>query len=155
SVPGDGLGYGLLRYLNPETGPRLAALPVPQIGFNYLGRFGTGPVAEGAVKAWQLAGSAAAGGSVAPELSVQHLLEAGAAVQDAPGGPTVTLTLAWPSDALDESEAERLGRGWLEMLGGLAAHTATPGAGGHTPSDFPLLALDQESVSDLEARIPG
>ena len=40
AVPGDGLGYGLLRYLNPETGPVLAGLPVPQIGFNYLGRFG-------------------------------------------------------------------------------------------------------------------
>ena len=37
AVPGDGQGYGLLRYLNPETGPVLAALAVPQIGFNYLG----------------------------------------------------------------------------------------------------------------------
>ena len=40
AVPGDGLGYGLLRYLNPQTGPALAGLPVPQIAFNYLGRFG-------------------------------------------------------------------------------------------------------------------
>jgi hypothetical protein len=42
AVPGDGLGYGLLRYLNPDTSPVLAALPAPQIGFNYLGRFLTG-----------------------------------------------------------------------------------------------------------------
>ncbi|WP_240724266.1 amino acid adenylation domain-containing protein, partial [Frankia sp. B2] len=39
AVPGDGLGYGLLRYLNPDTRPVLAALPTPQIGFNYMGRF--------------------------------------------------------------------------------------------------------------------
>ena len=40
AVPGDGLGFGLLRYLNPQTGPVLAAAAEPQIGFNYLGRFG-------------------------------------------------------------------------------------------------------------------
>ena len=39
-VPDGGLGYGLLRYLNPETAPALSELASPQIGFNYLGRFG-------------------------------------------------------------------------------------------------------------------
>ncbi|MCZ9336618.1 condensation domain-containing protein, partial [Streptomyces sp. TRM76130] len=34
AVPGDGLGYDLLRHLNPDTGPVLARSPVPQIGFN-------------------------------------------------------------------------------------------------------------------------
>src|SRR6266849_3514874 len=38
-VPGNGLGYGLLRYLNPRTGSQLAGFAAPQIGFNYLGRF--------------------------------------------------------------------------------------------------------------------
>ena len=39
ALPDRGLGYGLLRYLNPQTAATLAALPAPQIGFNYLGRF--------------------------------------------------------------------------------------------------------------------
>jgi len=39
-TPGEGLGYGLLRYLNPATRPVLADLASAQIGFNYLGRFG-------------------------------------------------------------------------------------------------------------------
>ena len=39
---GQGLGYGLLRYLNAETAGELAGLPAPQIGFNYLGRFAGG-----------------------------------------------------------------------------------------------------------------
>ncbi|MGK5643505.1 hypothetical protein ACSNOK_35540, partial [Streptomyces sp. URMC 126] len=34
-----GLGYGLLRHLNPDTAPELAALPSPRLLFNYLGRF--------------------------------------------------------------------------------------------------------------------
>ncbi|HUQ56039.1 non-ribosomal peptide synthetase [Lentzea sp.] len=32
------VGYGQLRYLNPQTAPVLAALPKPQVLFNYLGR---------------------------------------------------------------------------------------------------------------------
>ncbi|MCX5401962.1 non-ribosomal peptide synthetase [Streptomyces sp. NBC_00102] len=32
------LGYGLLRHLNPQTGPLLSARPHPQVLFNYLGR---------------------------------------------------------------------------------------------------------------------
>ena len=39
AIPGRGLGFGLLRYLHPEVGPRLARQPRPQLGFNYLGRF--------------------------------------------------------------------------------------------------------------------
>ena len=42
AVPGKGLGYGLLRYLNAETAATLAAQPAPQLGFNYLGRFAGG-----------------------------------------------------------------------------------------------------------------
>src|SRR6266478_5445472 len=32
AVPGNGLGYGLLRYLNPRTGSQLAGFAAPQIG---------------------------------------------------------------------------------------------------------------------------
>ncbi|MEV6710976.1 amino acid adenylation domain-containing protein [Lentzea sp. NPDC051208] len=32
------VGFGQLRYLNPQTAPVLAALPTPQVLFNYLGR---------------------------------------------------------------------------------------------------------------------
>ena len=39
ALPDNGLGYGLLRYLNGQTAPQLAGLAAPQLGFNYLGRF--------------------------------------------------------------------------------------------------------------------
>ncbi|HEU5160843.1 MAG TPA: condensation domain-containing protein [Streptosporangiaceae bacterium] len=38
AAPQEGLGYGLLRYLNPATAPRLAGLPGPDLWFNYGGR---------------------------------------------------------------------------------------------------------------------
>ncbi|MFH8407405.1 amino acid adenylation domain-containing protein [Streptomyces sp. NPDC018019] len=158
ALPGDGLGYELLRHLNPETGPALAALPAPQIAFNYLGRFTAGAetdAATGGVAPWQMAGESALGGSVDPGMPARHALEAGAVVQDGPDGPALTLTLSWPGGLLDETAAERLGQDWLAMLDGLATHTEGPGAGGHTPSDFPLLTLTQDTVEELEAAVPS
>ncbi|MFG2971361.1 condensation domain-containing protein [Streptomyces sp. NPDC048288] len=152
AVPGDGLGHGLLRHLNPETGPVLEVLPVPQVGFNYLGRFATAGGAEpGLVEPWQTAGDTAVGGAADPGMPVLHALAAGAVVADTVSGPELTLTLSWPAALLDETDVEEVGRAWLGLLNGLAAHTAGPQAGGHTPSDFSLLDLDQDEVDDLEA----
>ncbi|WP_407562708.1 amino acid adenylation domain-containing protein [Streptomyces sp. 184] len=150
AVPGDRLGHGLLRHLNPETAEVLAALPAPQVGFNYLGRFTAAPRA-GRVKAWQPAGETAVGGSAAPDMAVTHALEANPVIRDAPAGPEVTLALAWAGGVLAEADADRLGRTWLDMLAGLAAHTEDPAAGGHTPSDFPLLDLGQDEIDQFEA----
>ncbi|WP_189425233.1 hypothetical protein, partial [Streptomyces griseoviridis] len=124
----------------------LARLPVPQVGFNYLGRFTEGDSSG----AWEPAAEAGPGGAADPEAPVLHLLDAGAVVRDTSGGPELTISLAWPGTLVED--AERLGELWREMLAGLAAHTdADPGAGGHTPSDFPLLALTQDEVEEFEA----
>ncbi|CAM5236918.1 Carrier domain-containing protein OS=Streptomyces fumanus OX=67302 GN=GCM10018772_35720 PE=4 SV=1 [Streptomyces fumanus] len=154
AVPGDGLGHGLLRHLDPESGPALAALPVPQIGFNYLGRFTAGAPA-GATGPWQMAGESAVGGAADPDAPATHALDVGAVVRDTPDGPELTLTLSWPGALLTEDEVTRLGQVWLDLLAGLAAHTTTPGAGGRTPSDFPLAGLGQDTVDELEATVTG
>ncbi|WP_420309215.1 amino acid adenylation domain-containing protein [Streptomyces sp. YS-B37] len=152
TVPGDGLGYGLLRHLNPETASVLEGLPVPQIGFNYLGRFATaGGAGARSAEPWQSAGDTAVGGAADPGMPVPHALDVGAVVADTASGPELTLTLSWPEALLDEADVQELGLAWLGLLNGLAAHTADPSAGGHTPSDFSLLDLDQDEVDDLEA----
>ncbi|MEU2794794.1 amino acid adenylation domain-containing protein [Streptomyces sp. NPDC007100] len=148
AVPGDGLGYGLLRHLNPGAGAVLAQLPSSQIGFNYLGRF-TVTAHTGPAEAWQPAGASAVAGSAGPDMPVLHALEAGAVIRDTPDGPVVTLSLSWPDRLLSEADAGQLGELWLGMLAGLAAHTEDPAAGGRTPSDFPLLSLTQDEVDDL------
>ncbi|MFD7663922.1 amino acid adenylation domain-containing protein [Streptomyces sp. NPDC059788] len=150
AVPGDGLGHGLLRHLNPDTGPVLAALPAPQIAFNYLGRFPAG-APTGTAGPWEAAGGTALGGSDDPDMPAPHTLEAGAVIRDTPDGPELTLTVGGPAGVLDDAAVARLGHLWQELLGGLAAHTAAPEAGGHTPSDFPLLDLGQDEVEEFEA----
>ncbi|MFC6022917.1 condensation domain-containing protein, partial [Plantactinospora solaniradicis] len=88
AVPGDGLGYGLLRYLNPDTAAQLAALPSAQIGFNYLGRFGSRE------QAWQLAGESGLGEGTDDRSPALHAVEAEGVVHDLPDGPQLTLSLA-------------------------------------------------------------
>ncbi|WP_275413248.1 condensation domain-containing protein, partial [Rugosimonospora africana] len=48
-IPDNGVGYGLLRYLNPDTAQVLADFPTPQIGFNYLGRVNVAGVEDWAM----------------------------------------------------------------------------------------------------------
>lgn len=38
AIPGDGIDYGLLRYLRTDSADQLAGLPQPQLLLNYLGR---------------------------------------------------------------------------------------------------------------------
>ena len=79
AVPGKGLGYGLLRYLNDATAAELAGAAAPQLGFNYLGRFAAG--ADGAD--WAPADldernrqdDAARRGGGDPALPLAHLIE--------------------------------------------------------------------------------
>jgi nonribosomal peptide synthetase CepB len=151
AIPGDGLGHGLLRYLNPATGPVLAGLPVPQIGFNYLGRHtaagGSARDGAGGPDYWQPV-PVGSGGSGLP---AAHVIEAISVARDRPGGPELTLTLAWPAGLLSEQEAGELAAGWLQMITGLAGHAARPAAGGHTPSDFPLAGISQDDIEELES----
>jgi nonribosomal peptide synthetase CepB len=155
-VPADGLGYGLLRYLNPDTAPALATLPVPQIGFNYLGRFADASGSHEMLNGdgpgdWQPADDMALTGNVDTAMPAAHVLEAGGLVWERSGGPEMNLSLAWPAEVIDQSAARELVEGWLAMLQGLAAHVAEPGAGGHTPSDFPLAPVTQSEIEEFEA----
>ncbi|KOT80723.1 hypothetical protein ADK70_27245, partial [Streptomyces rimosus subsp. pseudoverticillatus] len=54
---------------------------------------------------------------------------------------------------LDENAARALCQDWAALLTGLVAYAERPGAGGHVPSDFPLVALSQRQIEQLEAGI--
>ncbi len=147
AIPGRGLGYGLLRYLNPDTAPCLASRSQPQLGFNYLGRFATSIDGD-----WSMAADepALTGGAdaMAP---LAHLLEVNAHTVDGPAGPRLIATWTWASSYLDESEVVLLAEGWQRSLESLDRHVQQVGAGGHTPSDFPLVNLSQAQLERLES----
>ncbi|MQA26813.1 MAG: amino acid adenylation domain-containing protein, partial [Micromonosporaceae bacterium] len=146
AVPGDGIGHGQLRYLNPETAAELAGLPRPQISFNYLGRFAAADAGD-----WQPVSDTALGGSTDSRIAMTHALNAGCEVRDLPDGSELTVTLTAPAGLFDDATLDKLASGWVAMLTGVAAASG----GGHTPSDFPLVAIGQDDVEELEAAAPG
>jgi len=145
-VPDNGIGYGLLRHLNPATAEELADLPRPQIAFNYLGR-----VAPGGEEDWALAPEEPPSGED-PRLPMAHVLEINAVTRDLPGGPELTATWSWPDGVLPEDQVRALAEAWFAALRGLVAHLeADDGqAGGFTPSDL-LVDLDQAEIDALQA----
>ena len=155
AVPGKGLGYGLLRYLNNATAAQLAGAPAPQLGFNYLGRFAAG---DGGAD-WSPAStseSAAEGGDAQlsggdPAMPLAHLIEINALTLDGASGPALTANWTWAPALLDESAVRDLAERWFDALAALVRHVRHPGAGGRTPSDLALVDLTQGEIERLES----
>ncbi|MEU2357163.1 amino acid adenylation domain-containing protein [Streptomyces misionensis] len=153
AIPGKGLGYGLLRHLNPATSGILAAGAQPQIGFNYLGRVraGTGDPAD-----WGAAPEDVRIAPTDPRLPFAHCLEVNAVTHDRPGGPELSVTWTWPGGLFEEPDIGALTDLWFEALDALAryaaAHHAAPGgAEDPTTSDLFLVDLGQDEIDELEA----
>ncbi|MFD9425547.1 MULTISPECIES: non-ribosomal peptide synthetase [unclassified Streptomyces] len=151
AVPGDGTGYGLLRHLNDRTAPVLADLPAPPFGFNYLGRFRHDDTPFSAAPGT----GALAGAGAAPGFPAAHALELNAVTLDAPDGPRLRAVWSWPAALLDTPDVVCLGEGWTRTLTALVTHADTPDAGGWTPSDLPLVDLEQSDIDALEAAWRG
>ncbi|GHG97206.1 non-ribosomal peptide synthetase [Streptomyces lanatus] len=140
AVPSAGLGWGLLRYLNPDTAPKLAALPVPDLRFNYLGRFSGGDTADGELL-----------GMAADALPLGHAVEVDAVVVERGDGRLcLKAGFSYARGVLDEDEASELARLWCEAVEVLVEHTRRDGTGGHTGSDFPLVDLSSDQLALLE-----
>ncbi|MFE2030445.1 condensation domain-containing protein, partial [Streptomyces hygroscopicus] len=104
AMPDKGLGFGLLRYLNPRTAPVLAALPKPQVIFNYLGRFD-----RSAGDDWGLAtGIQAVDGGGDPDMPLSHVLEISAIVLDEDSGPELHSTWTYPTSLVEAGLVEAL-----------------------------------------------
>ncbi|MFI1935460.1 amino acid adenylation domain-containing protein [Streptomyces sp. NPDC020330] len=154
AAPDHGLGYGLLRHLNPETAAELADLADPQIAFNYLGRFPLDLAApqDGDRTVVELADGAAGGSG--PDMPLAHPLEINVLAEDYAQGPRLVATLTWPGELLSEQDVRELGEAWAHGLEAVATHTAQPGAGGRTPSDLPLVPLSQGEIDRIEETWP-
>ncbi|WP_405617072.1 amino acid adenylation domain-containing protein [Streptomyces sp. NBC_00076] len=151
AVPDDGVGFGVLRYLDASAGAELAAGVRPELGFNYLGRFAGG----GGGGAWELSARAGmVGGGADAGLPLAHALEVNAVTYDLAEGSRLRASWAWADGVLSEAEVEELARLWFQALEGLARHADAPDAGGLTPSDLDLVQLDQAEIELLEGGAP-
>ncbi|XQQ06567.1 MAG: condensation domain-containing protein [Leptolyngbya sp. IPPAS B-1204] len=144
AIPQNGIGYGIWRYLHPsQASPPPAAKP--QVRFNYLGQidalfsenplFGLAPEAIGQFRS--------------PSSHRDVLLEVNALIRDH------QLRLDWNySRALHHRRTiATLAEQYLIALRQIIQHCLSPEAGGYTPSDFPLMAIDQAELDELLAEL--
>src|SRR6188508_3663843 len=122
-----GLGYGLLRYLNGATAAALAGAPAPQLGFNYLGRFGSG----GAGADWAPAAEAVGSGGGDPAMPLAHVIEINALTLEEADGARLVANWTWAPALLDEAAVRDLAQSWFEVLGALVAYGAARDGGPH------------------------
>ncbi|MFJ6438878.1 condensation domain-containing protein, partial [Streptomyces sp. NPDC091416] len=156
-VPDRGLGFGLLRYLDEGAGGVLAGLRVPQIGFNYLGRFSVADMPEELRGlGWsQVMGVDEIESEFDADMPALSVLEIGAFVADGVGGPCLEAVFSFPRGVLGRGEVEELAGLWSEALSGLAGFVGGSGGGGLTPSDVPLVEVSQGEIEGWEARYPA
>ncbi|MCV7419610.1 non-ribosomal peptide synthase/polyketide synthase [Mycobacterium yunnanensis] len=140
STPSRGLGYGALRHLDPA---RPVAGDAPQILFNYLGRF-----SGGSGRPWEpVAGFGALREGVDPT-NPAVALEINALAEDGHDGTRLTVTLSWPGGLIDADDVDELAERWSAAM---TALTRCEALAGHTPSDFPLVDLDQDDLDGWQS----
>ncbi|MFE2864715.1 amino acid adenylation domain-containing protein [Embleya sp. NPDC059259] len=154
AVPDHGMGYGLLRRLNPETAAVLAGEREPQIGFNYLGRASGGDIPEELRGLGWVPDTTHADLIAAPDadLPVLSALEINAVTAAGPEGEELTAYFGFPTGVLSRDEVRELADAWVEASTALARHAETCDAGGLTPSDAPLVTVSQAEIDAWEAR---
>jgi non-ribosomal peptide synthase protein (TIGR01720 family) len=134
-IPNDGIGYGVLRYLSGE----IATQGPVELLFNYLGQ-----VDQVLHTDSLFAGAGEPTGAKQSERERQrYALEVTAAV--AQGKLSVRFT--YNEQLHTAATIQGLSNGYIEALRALITHCQSPKAGGYTPSDFPLLNLNQAELN--------
>ncbi|MDI9919144.1 amino acid adenylation domain-containing protein, partial [Rhodococcus sp. IEGM 1379] len=152
AIPDHGIGFGLLRYLDRESSDSLSRFRSPQVSFNYLGRVSS---SDGTQDWLPVTGSRELGGTQNPEMPVASVIDINAFVDDRPDGPGLQASFAFPRGVLTEAEITEFADLWRRALGGLAAYTSRPDAGGLTPSDIPLVTVSQQQIERWEGQFPA
>ena len=172
NVPGRGVGYGLLRYLNPEKSDQLAHGFEPQISFNYLGQIDRGmrtanpsgnefrspqTNSEPDIKAQNSLtetislriGNETTGFAHDPLSQRANIIDINGGI----AGGKLDLEFSYSINLLESYSVERFADLYFEKLRQLIDHCLSPQAGGFTASDFPLAGIDQNQLDKLISKV--
>ncbi|WAZ19883.1 amino acid adenylation domain-containing protein [Streptomyces cinnabarinus] len=117
SLPANGVGYGMLRHLNPRTREELAAHEPARIEFNYLGRFGVPEETD-----WSYAPEEDAA-DIGPGAAMRqgHALTVNVVTEDRADGPVLTAHWSYLEGLLSGETVRDLAETWFRALQGLVA----------------------------------
>ena len=142
ALPERGAGYGVLRYLHPDSAAELAAFPEPLIGFNYLGRFDS--YAEGD---WSL-DAAVLGGSGDPGMRVGHALDINVLVDD----EGLRASFTYLPEVVPPADTRRIADSWVAALHGLVEYGEHPDAAAPAAEDLGLVSVNAGQLDRLRQR---
>ncbi|WP_245547018.1 non-ribosomal peptide synthetase [Nocardia brevicatena] len=156
ALPGRGIGFGLLRYLDADTAAELLG-PSAQIGFNYLGRISAGELPEGIDGSAWLPTGALGEFDIAPDpaMPAGMAIDINAIVADGPDGARMAVSFQYAAGVLDEPAVRELADDWMAALTAVARHVDDPAAGGLTPSDVPLVRVGRHELDTWRTGYPG
>ncbi|MGH3983633.1 MAG: amino acid adenylation domain-containing protein [Pseudonocardiaceae bacterium] len=141
AIPGRGLGYGALRHLTDDDTAAGLTSAAPQISVNYLGHLDLLAGGEGLYQAvseqLQL--------DEDPRAERPNVLEVVGRLER----NRLEFTWFYSEHLHRRPTVSALADELLTALKQIIAHCTQPGAGGRSPSDFPLARLDQASVDRL------
>ncbi|MFC5809016.1 amino acid adenylation domain-containing protein [Streptomyces heilongjiangensis] len=117
SLPANGVGYGMLRHLNPRTREVLAAHAPARVEFNYLGRFGIPEETD-----WSYAPEEdAADIGPAGAMREGHALEINVVTEDRADGPVLAAHWSYLEGLVPRETVQDLAETWFRALRGLIA----------------------------------
>jgi non-ribosomal peptide synthase protein (TIGR01720 family) len=139
-VPGHGLGYGVLRYLDREE--RLRDVPQAEVVLNYLGQFDQ-LMGDGS---WRVAeeGAGAERGRVERR---PYLLEINSYI----GNRCLQIDWSYSKAVHREETMQTLAAEYVKEIRELIAYCCAT-EGGQTPSDFPLTKISQSQLDQILLR---
>ncbi|MBU3063615.1 amino acid adenylation domain-containing protein [Nocardia sp. NEAU-G5] len=143
AVPDNGIGYDMLRRLDPGGSAELAHLPEPQISFNYLGRVGAGELSGPWTPTTEFTALTATSD---PAMALPAVLDINAIAEEGRDGLELNVTWEFAAQVLSGEEVGELAELLQKALEALAAHARSDTAEVFTPSDFPLVATSQDEV---------
>ncbi|WP_066913693.1 non-ribosomal peptide synthetase [Millisia brevis] len=152
AIPDNGIGWGLLRRLNPDTRETLAGRPTPAVSFNYMGRFAD-PRVDRAATPWLPAPEVDfLAVHAADTLQAAAILDITTVALAQGDRARLEAALRFPEGAIDRDEVERIGRRWVAALTAAVDLVRTEGRRYLTPSDVRADGISQADLDTFERR---
>ncbi len=141
NIPNNGIGFGLLKYLNNKDSEKLKDLPEPEVIFNYLGQFQTDSTKLSLFK--PIAGFN--NDERSPKSKRGHLIEISVSVK----GKNLFIDIMYSKNQFKQESIENFLSRYKGELINSVSFLLKADNGAYTPSDFQDVDLNEDALDDL------
>ncbi|HKY29366.1 MAG TPA: FkbM family methyltransferase, partial [Pyrinomonadaceae bacterium] len=145
SIPRQGIGYGLLRYLNRDhsVAERIRSIPRAEVCFNYWGQL------DQMFSSTLFRASVSTGFNHSPRQTRRYLLEINSQIFDG----QLKTTWIYSANVHQRRTVENLAHGFIDAMHSLIAHCQGRDALVYSPDDFPDVELSEQQLENVLAEL--